>query len=40
MLLVCMIVAYHIKEPIQEPNVPNDPTPDGKHLSEDESKSH
>jgi hypothetical protein len=24
----------------EEPNIPNDPTPDGEHLSEDEGKSH
>jgi hypothetical protein len=37
-----MIIAYRIKEPIpeEEPNVLNDPTPDGEHLSEDEGKSH
>jgi hypothetical protein len=40
-LLVCVIV-WCIKEPISEegPNVPNDPTPGGEHLSEDEGKSH
>jgi hypothetical protein len=41
-LLVCVIVACHVKEPISEeaPNVPNDQTPDGENFSEDESKSH
>jgi hypothetical protein len=36
------MIAYHVKEPIpeEEPNVPNDPTLDGGHLSEDEDKSH
>jgi hypothetical protein len=41
-LLVCVIVACHIKEPIpeEEPNVSNDQTPDGDNFSKDESKSH
>jgi hypothetical protein len=41
-LFVCMIIACRVKEPIpeEEPNIPNDPTPDGEHLSEDEVKSH
>jgi hypothetical protein len=38
----CVVIACRVKEPIPEegPNVPNDPTPDGEHLSEDEGKSH
>jgi hypothetical protein len=41
-LLVCVTVACRVKEliPEEEPNVLNDPTPDGEHLSEDEGKSH
>jgi hypothetical protein len=37
-----MIIASHVKEPIleEEPNVPNDPVPNGEHFSEDEDKSH
>jgi hypothetical protein len=37
-----MIIASRVKEPIleEEPNVPNDPVPDGEHFSEDEGKSH
>jgi hypothetical protein len=37
-----MIIACCIKEPIpeEEPNVLNDPAPDGEHFSEDEGKSH
>jgi hypothetical protein len=36
------MIVYHVKEPIpeEEPNILNDPTPDGEHLSEDENKSH
>jgi hypothetical protein len=36
------MIACRVKEPIpeKEPNVPNDLTPDGEHLSEDEGKSH
>jgi hypothetical protein len=39
---LCVIIACLIKVPIskEEPNVPNDPTADGEHLSEDEGKSH
>jgi hypothetical protein len=39
---LCVIIAYLVKEliPKEESNVPNDPTPDGEHLSEDEGKSH
>jgi hypothetical protein len=41
-LLVCLIIACRVKEPIseEEPNIPNDPTSDGEHFSEDEGKSH
>jgi hypothetical protein len=41
-LLVCIIIACRVKEPIpkEEPNVPNDQTSDGEHMSEDEGKSH
>jgi hypothetical protein len=41
-LLVCMIVACHVKEPIpeEEPNIPNDQTPDNENFNEDEGKSH
>jgi hypothetical protein len=40
-LLVCVIVS-HDKEPIpeEELNVPNNLTPNGEHLSEEEGKSH
>jgi hypothetical protein len=40
-LLACVII-WHDKEPIpeEELNIPNDPTPDGEHLSEDEGRSH
>jgi hypothetical protein len=40
--IVCLYDCYRIKEPIleEEPNVTNDSTPDGEHLSEDEGKSH
>jgi hypothetical protein len=36
------MIAYRVKEltPKEEPNIPNDPTTDGEHLSEDEDKSH
>jgi hypothetical protein len=39
---LCVIIACCIKEPIteEEPNVPNDPTLDSEHLSEDKGKSH
>jgi hypothetical protein len=39
---LCVIIACLVKEPIpkEEPIVPNNPTPDGEHLSEDEDKSH
>jgi hypothetical protein len=44
-MLKCVTYLYdycRIKEPIleEEANVPNNPTPDGEHLSEDEGKSH
>jgi hypothetical protein len=41
-LLVCVIIACHVKEPTpeEEPNVVNDPTPDREHFSKDEGKSH
>jgi hypothetical protein len=41
LLLACMI-ACRVNEltPEEEPNAPNDLTPNGKHLSEDEGKSH
>jgi hypothetical protein len=41
-MLSCMIISGRVKEPIpeEEPNVPNDPVPDGEHFSEDEGKSH
>jgi hypothetical protein len=41
-LLVCVIVACHVKEPIpeEEPNVLNDQTSDGENFSEDKCKSH
>jgi hypothetical protein len=39
---LCVIIACLIKVSIsqEEPNVPNDPTADSEHLSEDEGKSH
>jgi hypothetical protein len=36
------MIVCRVKEPIleEEPNVPNDPTSDGEHLSKEIDKSH